>query len=250
MLFRSNYRYQLSLSGVVPVLENFGLSIISEKTFELNIGGECAVWLHEFSLYQNRPVSKIHGNFKANFEAAFLAIWQRDMDDDSFNALVIGAGLTVREAALLRAYAAYLKQIQFNYSDQFIAETLVNQVEICRLLIQFFYLRLDPELHIKRAVKTVRLEKRLLRALGGVTKLAEDSVLRAYIYLVASTLRTNYFQRDALANHKKYVSFKFDAARIAGLPKPKPQFEVFVFSREMEGVHLRSGKVARGGLRW
>ena len=245
-----SYRYQLSLSDVVPVLENFGLNIISEKTFELNIGGECAVWLHEFSLYQNRPASKIYDNFKANFEAAFLAIWQRDMDDDSFNALVIGAGLTVREAALLRAYAAYLKQIQFNYSAQFIAETLVNHVKICRLLIQFFHSRLDPGLHIKRAINTARLEKRLLRALGGVTKLAEDSVLRAYINLVSSTLRTNYFQRDAGANYKKYFSFKFDAARIAGLPKPKPQFEIFVFSREMEGVHLRSGKIARGGLRW
>ncbi|MCH8263982.1 MAG: NAD-glutamate dehydrogenase [Proteobacteria bacterium] len=245
-----SYRYQLSLSDVVPVLENFGLNIISEKTFELNIGGECAVWLHEFSLYQSSAVSKIHGNIKANFEAAFLAIWQRDVDDDGFNALVISAGLTVREAALLRAYAAYLKQIQFNYSDQFIAETLANHVKICRLLIQFFYARLDPGLAIEAAVNTARLQKRLLGALDAVTNLAEDSVLRAYINLVASTLRTNYFQRDAGADHKKYFSFKFDAARVEGLPRPKPQFEIFVFSREMEGVHLRSGKVARGGLRW
>lgn len=245
-----SFQNQLSLSDVVPVLENFGLNIISEKTFQLSVEEDRSVWLHDFSLYRKHVQGEYHADFKTNFEEAFLAIWQQHFDDDNFNALVISASLTVREAALMRAFAAFLKQIKFNYSDQFIAETLVSHASICRLLVQYFYGQLDPDLLAQNASKNARRRSELLRQLDNVANLSEDSVLRAYINLIDCTLRTNYFQFDEFGIHKNYFSFKFETTQLRGVPLPKPRFEIFVFCRQMEAVHLRCGKVARGGLRW
>lgn len=246
-----SYKEQLHLSDVDPILENLGLNIISEKTFELQLNSDDRVWLHDFSVYRATPSAHFTVESKQVFEDAFLAVFNGEVDDDSFNELVTTAEIKWRDAALLRAYASYLKQIQFGYSVIHIAETLSSHRETCRLLVDYFITLFDPSLSEKERSKAKAVRKKLLTAIDAVTVLSEDSVLRAYLNLFDATLRTNYFQLQADgATQKNYFSFKFDPTQIDGMPRPSPRYEIFVFSRQIEGVHLRGGKVARGGLRW
>lgn len=245
-----SYKQQLFLSDVSPILENLGLNIISEKAFRLQPDCESEVWLHDFSLYRKNPVATLSSQLKQNFEEAFNAIWRQQIDDDSFNELVVAADMAWRDATLLRAYSAYLKQIQFGYSAQFVAETLSRHGLISQLLIRYFYCLFDPRATRTNKKLTTKIRTELLAAIDSVKNLSEDNVLRAFLNLLDATLRTNYFQRDNTGNAKNYFSFKFNPELIDGIPLPKPKYEIFVFSRQMEGVHLRGGKVARGGLRW
>lgn len=251
---------QLMLSDIDPVLENLGLYIISERTFKLQ-PGHCDVdseadqesdpiWLHDFSLFRKNKQGVVDPQVARNFEAAFAAIWKGDVDDDSFNALVMTADLEWRDVALLRSYAAYLKQLQFGYTSQFIAETLATHAQLSRALRDYFYLLFDPALSKKQRQRAGHLRKTIVAGIDEVSNLAEDSVLRAYLDLIDATLRSNFFQHDAAGRLKTYFSFKFAPGSLEFVPRPKPKFEIFVYSRGMEGVHLRGGKVARGGLRW
>jgi glutamate dehydrogenase len=246
-----SYQHQLFLSDVSPILENLGLNIISEKAFKLEPECEHAVWLHDFSLYKkNTGAGKYTRELKQNFEDAFNSIWQQKIDDDSFNALVVTAGINWRDSALLRAYSAYLKQIQFGYTPNFVAETLSTHKVIAKLLVRYFYSLFEPKNSKSPRRQTDKLKSELLASIDNVANLSEDSVLRAYLNLIDATLRTNFFQNDENGSVKDYFSFKFSPGEIEGIPLPKPKYEIFVFSRRVEGVHLRGGAVARGGLRW
>ena len=245
-----SYRQQLFLSDVDPILENLGLNIISEKTFVLQPGTEYPVWLHEFSLYRKFGEGEFSDTLRHYFEDAFRAIWRRRINDDSYNALVVAAGVSWRDAALLRAFAAYLKQIQFGYGLRYMAETLARHQQISHLLIDYFHVLFDPAREKGRAKRARSLRETVVTAIDAVVNLSEDSVLRGFLNVIDGTLRTNYFQPDREGVLKDYFSFKFDPQRIDGVPLPKPKFEIFVFSRQVEGVHLRGGNVARGGLRW
>lgn len=259
---------QLMLSDIDPVLENLGLYIISEKTFKLQLGGcsdganrdryanagdsdeRDSVWLHDFAVYRKRKVGDVDADLAKNFEEAFASIWNGAVDDDAFNALVMAADLEWRDVALLRSYAAYLKQLQFGYTSQFVAETLLNHAQLCAQLRDYFYLLFDPDIGKSQRRNKKKLRNTILSGIDEVTNLSEDSVLRAYLDLLDATLRSNFFQRDAQGDLKTYFSFKFRPEVLEFVPRPKPKFEIFVYSRAMEGVHLRGGKVARGGLRW
>ncbi len=244
-----NKGQQLFLSDVAPILENLGLKIISEKAFHLKQEDD-TVWLHDFSLFGLKSGSALSSELESNFEDAFEAIWEGRVDDDRFNELVVTAGLNWRDAALFRAYAAYLKQIQFGYSPEFVADTLSRHADLCRLLLSYFYLRFDPSLSENKRKELSKLRNQITQAIDAVTNLAEDGVLRACLNLVEATQRTNFFQKTDTGKQKDYFSFKFLPGEIEGIPLPRPAFEIFVYSRRMEGVHLRGGKVARGGLRW
>ncbi|HAJ75416.1 MAG TPA: hypothetical protein DCM64_03070 [Gammaproteobacteria bacterium] len=246
-----SYRHQLFLSDVAPILENLGLNIISEKAFKLQPGSDHTVWMHDFSLYRKRQGGNVFcEELKNKFEAAFNAICHEKIDDDTFNELVITARVGWRDAALLRAYSAYLKQIQFGYSAQFIAATLSQHKPITKLLIRYFHCLFDPALTQSERRNARQLRRKILTAIDGVANLSEDGVLRAFLSLFEATLRTNYFQPTESGEHKHYFSFKIDPEPLDGMPLPKPKFEIFVFSRQMEGIHLRGGRLARGGLRW
>jgi glutamate dehydrogenase len=244
-----SYGHQLFLSDVAPILENLGLNIISEKAFRLKPEGEAEIWLHDFSLFRKNTTTKLPSNIEEIFESAFAAVWQQKTEDDSFNQLVIAAELPWRDVALLRAYGAYLKQIQFGYSAAYIADTLALYKSTSRKLVEYFYEQFNP--CVKNSTNKVKaIRRKILAEIDTVSNLAQDSVLRSYLELMDATLRTNYFQQQADGSAKDYFSFKFNSAKIRALPLPKPMFEIFVFSRLVEGVHLRGGKVARGGLRW
>ena len=241
---------QLHLSDVAPIMENLGLNIISEKAFELLSADGYVVWLHDFSVFAKKGRSSFSGAARENFEQAFIAIWKRKADDDGFIELVLAADLNWRDVSLLRAYAAYLKQTQFGYSTQYVAETLTAYHSVSKLFVDYFYILFEPEVSAHKRKSAPRLHSKILSLIDEVNTLSEDSVLRALLELISATLRSNYFQHDTEGQSKSYISVKMDPSRISHVPLPKPAYEIFVFSRQVEGVHLRGGKVARGGLRW
>ncbi|PZU83426.1 MAG: NAD-glutamate dehydrogenase [Shinella sp.] len=243
----------LPLSRRVPLLENLGFRVISERTFDIHVsaegGAETLVVLHDMEL--TVPEGESFGIAEKGpiTEEAFLAAFSGKVDNDTFNRLVLTAGLTAREVTVLRAYAAYLRQAGFVYSQGHIAETLNRHPAIAKLIFDLFHVSFDPKLAEKaRTRKLSDIHGEIETALLAVPSLDEDRILRRYINAVDSTLRTNYFQKNDTA--AAMLAFKFDPQLLDGLPDPRPFREIFVFGVEVEGVHLRFGKVARGGLRW
>lgn len=256
----NNFRFKvmhggipLELSDVIPILEHLGLRVIGEHPFKIaTLNGE-RYWLHDFELLFNLPVNIEVGTVAKLFENAFEAVLDGVTESDAFNRLVLGARLHWREVLMLRAYAAYMKQTAFNYGHDFIADTLVNQLEITRNLVALFKASFDPRVNdgqTKANERIERLKEKILSGLENVANLNEDKILRRYFELISATLRTNFYQKNEEGNEKSYLSFKFHPKSISDIPEPKPEFEIFVYSPRMEGVHLRGGKVARGGLRW
>lgn len=243
----------LILSDVIPVLENLGLRVVGEHPFVVHCSNNVKYWIHDFSLTLKGGNGVVElEEVKEIFQQAFAAIWQQKADNDEFNRLVLNAGLNWREVVMLRAYARYNQQIRFGFSQQYIAETLSRHAHVTRLLVALFRARFDPQRQSSEKVKALigRIENSILDALDKVDNLNDDKILRRYLELIKATLRTNYFQHLDDGEPKPYLSLKMNPHEIAEIPKPRPMFEVFVYSTRVEGVHLRGGKVARGGLRW
>ncbi|MGJ7460955.1 NAD-glutamate dehydrogenase [Halomonas sp. MA07-2] len=238
----------IPLSDVLPMMENLGLRVIGERPYEIE-ATDANYWIHDFDLEHHTSVEVNLQEMREPFIEAFQRIWAGEADNDGFNRLIIGANLTWREVAMLRAYARYLKQIRFGVSQEYMANTLTSQPEITRELVTLFELRFDPEEHPAEGEVAACLD-RIQRLLDDVASLNDDQLLRRYVELIQATLRTNYYQTREDGQPKDYMSFKLDPSKVTGMPKPRPVFEIFVSSPRFEGVHLRGGKVARGGLRW
>ncbi|QJQ95718.1 MULTISPECIES: NAD-glutamate dehydrogenase [Halomonadaceae] len=236
------------LSDVLPVMENLGLRVIGERPYELACS-DGRYWIHDFDLEHHTNETVNLQEMREPFIDAFKRIWNGEAENDDFNRLIIGANLSWREVAMLRAYARYLKQIRFGLSQTYIASTLACYPEITRELVTLFELRFDPEQE-SRETEIEACLSRLYAALDDVASLNDDLLLRRYIELIQATLRTNYYQPGADGEPKDYIAFKLDPKQVPDMPKPRPMFEIFVYSPRVEGVHLRGGKVARGGLRW
>lgn len=247
-LYRLNN--SIPLSDVLPILENMGLRIIEEQPFQVTFKNSgMMAWINDFNMsYCSANPLNIE-EIKEIFEEAFLRIWFGLAENDGFNKLVLAAKLTWREVTLLRAYSKYLRQIGFTFSQNYIEETFSNNPIVARHLVDLFNLKFDPNGN-QNINEIFNLEKTLLNEFDNVDNLDEDRILRRYFEVIRATLRTNYFQRTMTGEHKTYVSIKFDPTLISDIPLPIPMFETFVYSTEFEGVHLRTGKVARGGLRW
>ena len=174
------------------------------------------------------------------------------MENDGFNRLLLAAELNARQIVMLRAYCRYLLQTGVPFSQAYMERTLAANAGIARDLVRLFETRFDPAAHKQRGNdrKAVSIATQIRTALDAVTSLDDDRILRAYLTLMQATLRTNFFQRGADGQPKGYVSFKFDPSKMPDLPLPRPKFEIFVYSPRVEGVHLRMGYVARGGIRW
>lgn len=234
----------LPLSDVIPVLENFGLRVLDEHPYQID-GKTQQIWIHDFSLQYIGNGTVSPDTLKHFFEEAFLHVWTGKAASDEFNRLVLGGEVNWREVSMLRAYASYMKQIGFPISPEAISNTLNSYVDIAAKLVKLFTARFDPE---NRGDEEV-LEQQLLTSLDQVVSLNDDRVIREYLALIKATLRTNYYQEKE-GEYKCYFSFKLAPEQIPDVPLPRPKFEIFVFSPQVEGVHLRGGKVARGGLRW
>ncbi|HEV7412606.1 MAG TPA: NAD-glutamate dehydrogenase [Casimicrobiaceae bacterium] len=241
----------VSLSDSLPMLERMGLNVLDERPHRVAPRGMPPVWMHDFGMQSGLADTEVEIDIVHQvFEEAFANIFRGEVENDDFNRLVLAAHLPATEIVLLRAYAKYLRQIGFPLSQPFIESTLAAHPSVAHGLIELFKTRFDPELGAGTGARCAELVRAIEAALTQVDNLSEDRVLRQYLALVMATTRTNFWRRDAAGRRKSFVSFKFDPAKVPGLPEPKPMFEIFVYSPRFEGVHLRGGKVARGGLRW
>ncbi|WP_373181717.1 NAD-glutamate dehydrogenase [Halomonas campaniensis] len=238
----------IPLSDVLPMMENLGLRVIGERPYEIE-ATDTRYWIHDFDLEHHTSTEVNLQEMREPFIEAFQRIWAGEADNDAFNRLIIGANLDWREVAMLRGYARYLKQIRFGVSQEYMANALASYPEITRELVTLFELRFDPEERPAEGEIDDCLA-RIQHLLDDVASLNDDQLLRRYMELIQATLRTNYYQRREDGQPKDYIAFKLEPSKVTGMPKPRPAFEIFVCSPRVEGVHLRGGKVARGGLRW
>lgn len=238
------------LSDVLPILENMGLRIIAERPHEIKFKDGKRVWVNDFDMSYMVNKNIDVADIKDTFQEAFTKIWFGQIENDGFNRLILEANLTWQETAMLRAYTKYLRQTGFTFSQNYIEEALVHNVEITKALVQLFILRFDPNFQKGNRSNPEELLSYIEQTLDAVTSLDEDRILRRLLEVMLATLRTNYFQTDKQGDAKNYLSFKLDPNAISDLPLPKPKYEIFVYSPRVEGIHLRAGKVARGGLRW
>ncbi|MEA2464610.1 MAG: glutamate dehydrogenase, partial [Acidobacteriota bacterium] len=241
------------LSEIMPRLENMGLKVLAEVPYEVQpLGAKEVVRIRDFSLDAEGMQDDL-SSIKEKFQDAFIRIWQRQAESDGFNRLVLGAELEWDEVVILRSYAKYLRQVGVTLTEGYIQQTLAKHPQITRNIIQLFKNYFDPAIGdagMGRKGASLGIRSQVEDALERVTNPDEDRILRLYVSLIEATLRTNYFQRGADGERKLYVSFKLDSGAVPELPLPRPIYEIFVYAPWMEGIHLRGGKVARGGIRW
>lgn len=239
----------VALSRRVPVLENIGFRVISERTFEVGDDQSGLVFIHDMELENSygKPIDLADGG--ALFEDAFLSVWRGDVDNDGYNGLAQTAGLWSGEITILRAYGRYLQQVGIPQSQDFIAAALNRYPEIARGLHALFIARLGPTAETEGVVAAKHLKAKIRDALEDVPNIDDDTIIRRYLNLIEASLRTNHFVADTKEKGQS-LAIKLESQAVEGLPAPRPWREIFVYGSEVEGLHLRFGPVARGGLRW
>ncbi|MBH0017006.1 MULTISPECIES: NAD-glutamate dehydrogenase [unclassified Pseudoalteromonas] len=239
----------IHLSDVMPMLENFGLRVVGETPYSVKTSDGRINWIMDFSMLIDSKGMADFDKISARFRAALTNVWGNRLENDGFNRLVLMGGLTGREASILRAYAKYMRQIGVTFSQSYIESTFANYPNIAAQIVNLF----AKKFSVKSPASAKTLEKlstQIYLELENVANLDDDRIIRLYVDMIVATLRTNYFQKDEAGQFKSYVSFKIQPSLIPDVPLPLPAFEIFVYSPRVEGVHLRYGKVARGGLRW
>lgn len=244
---------KVALSDSLPVLERLGARVLDEQPYRVsNANGDGAqrevFWIHDLGL--QLPVGTELSVIKSRFEALFVLAWKGDVDSDELNKLVLNTSLDARAIAVLRAYTRYFKQLGFAFSQSYIETTLYKNASITQEISALFEARFDPTREADRSGVQARIGQRIEALLSGVASLDEDRILRQFYASVLATLRTNAWQTTEAGDGKPYLSFKLNPRELPGVPEPKPLFEIWVYSPRVEALHLRLGKVARGGLRW
>ena len=240
----------LPISDVLPMLENLGLRVISERPYRVRLRSDREVWVQDFEML-HRQDKLVPSEVNEAFQQAFEQAWSGITENDGFNGLILGAGLSSRQVSMLRAFCRYILQTGLPFSQSYMERVLGEYPGIARLLVQKFEARFDPALDDNRRRRLgLSISQALDHAMDSVATLDADRIISAFREMIRATLRTNFFQPDETGGPKPYISLKLDPRKIPDLPKPRPMFEVFVYSPRVEGVHLRGGRVARGGLRW
>ncbi len=248
--FKVFHRLQpIPISEALPMLENMGLEVISERPYRVEFDDGAKLWIQDFEMVYG------HGNIdpaKVNeiFQQAFYAVWRGHSENDGFNRLVLSAGLSWQQVALLRAYCKYLLQTRLPFSQAYMEDSLSQNPELAARLVELFECRNDPGQSLgKRERRAVKIREQLRDMLNEVQSQDDDRILRSFLSVILATLRTSFYQSPE-SSVPSLLSFKLDPRGVPDLPKPRPMFEIFVYSPRVEGVHLRGGPVARGGLRW
>ncbi|HET7086845.1 MAG TPA: NAD-glutamate dehydrogenase [Rhizomicrobium sp.] len=243
----------LPLSACLPVFENLGLKVIAEDSFPLSFN-RGAGWrqdavILDFSMERADGLPVKLDELRGPLEDAFHAVLRGEAESDGFNRLVIGASLTWRDITILRAAARFLRQAAIPFSLTYMQQALARNPDVAALLVDLFHARNDPNLSGERTPRVQEIEKRIAAALKDVPSLDDDRIIRRFQNVIQAVLRTNFFQTiDGV--HRPAMAMKFDSAKLEELPAPRPWREIFVYSPAIEGVHLRFGRIARGGLRW
>ena len=241
----------LPISDVLPMLENLGLRVISERPYRVELGDDREVWIQDFEMVLRQQRDLVPSEVNEAFQGAFENTWLGMTENDGFNSLVLSAELSWRQVSLLRAYCRYILQTGLPFSQSYMERVLGDYPEITKLLVEKFEARFDPGVSDKQRKRLwLTISQALDHAMDSVVGLDADRIISAFREMIRASLRTNFYQTDSEGASKPYISIKLDPRKIPDLPKPRPMFEVFVYSPRVEGVHLRGGEVARGGLRW
>ena len=241
----------VALSDVLPMLENMGLRVQGEDSYGVvRAGAGRTVWIHDFELRSRDGRAIDFDAVRDPFHESFARIWRGEMEDDGFNRLVVAARMGWRQLVVLRAYCKYLRQAAIPFSQDYMEDTLANNPAIARLLAELFETRFDPGFQDDSDAAEADIAQKIVELLENVESLDEDRIIRRFLNAIQVTLRTNFHQHGENGEPKPYLSVKFDARQLDELPEPRPFREIFVYSPRLEGVHLRFGPVARGGLRW
>ena len=242
----------IPLSDILPMLENMGLKVVAEHPHEIRPQDrdDPCLWMHDFGMRTPAAQPVDLAAVRENFHDAFARIWRGEMEDDGFNRLVLMAGLTARQVIVLRCYCKYMRQAAIPFSQAYMENTLAQNPELARLLVRLFETRFDPAFEGDRESAAEELTGAIAEGLEAVESLDQDRILRRFLNAIESTLRTSFYQHGADGGEKTYTAIKLDSQTIEELPLPRPFREIFVYSPRVEAVHLRFGKVARGGLRW
>ncbi|HET7022058.1 MAG TPA: NAD-glutamate dehydrogenase, partial [Xanthobacteraceae bacterium] len=269
-----SFNRPIPLSERVPVLENMGFKVVDERTYQIARqvtqgaqqdaqdeaqadaqadARDSDVWFHDMMLeHADGRAVDLHAN-KRRLEAAFLVVMRGGAENDGYNALVLAAGLMWREVALIRTMSRFLRQVQVPYSQGYMWATLIKHAPITADLVHLFAARFDPRLGVsaeERKAREGEIANRIEAALATVESLDEDRILRRFVNAITAAIRTNFYQIDAGGQPKQLIAVKFASRALDALPLPRPRYEVFVYSPRVEALHLRFGKVARGGIRW
>jgi len=245
-------RTPITLSQVLPQLQHMGVEVVDEHPYEFAGAGAGPFWIYDFGVRGASTVTP-KGVVKQYFEDALIALWSGQAEDDGFSSLVLAAELNWRQVVVLRAYARYLRQAGITFSQDYIERVLRSNVTITRLLIRLFESRFDPQRASGEAERSEAIGEEISGELDDVASLDQDRILRAYLALIRATLRTNYYQANGGPTggpRAPYLVLKLDPGRVPDLPEPRPHFELFAYSPRFEAIHLRFGRVARGGIRW
>ncbi|KGN32316.1 NAD-glutamate dehydrogenase [Knoellia sinensis KCTC 19936] len=260
----------LSLTDILPIFTDMGVEVVDEQPYEVTRSDGSELHVYDFGLRVNDPEiwsGVTHEELRDLFEGAVLAVWDGRAESDGFNQLVLAARLTCRQVVILRTVAKYLRQTQATFSQSYFEDALVTNPSIAADLVAFFEARFDPDRFAGQAdedreAESEAIATRIRAALDDVSSLDEDRIIRSFLAVMQATLRTNFFQHSGAAaagssdadspetEPKPYVSLKLNPKAIPDLPAPRPAYEIWVYSPQVEGVHLRFGSVARGGLRW
>lgn len=240
----------IPLSDAMPMLENLGLRVISEEPYQIRFSDDSSVWINEFIMeYAMENLLDLEVS-RTLFQEAFYNVWAKNAESDDFNQLTLAAQLSWREVMVLRAYAKLLRQTGFTFTQPYIESAFNSNPGLAKLLIELFIMKFDPEKQVLYKEAAPLLTDKITQALENVASLDEDRILRQYLKLIQATVRTNYFQKLPDGSCKPYLSLKLESKKVPDLPKPEPLYDLFVYSPRFEGIHLRTSKVARGGLRW
>ncbi|MDP3617807.1 MAG: NAD-glutamate dehydrogenase, partial [Rhodoferax sp.] len=243
---------KVALSDSLPVLERMGARVLDEHPYHI-VSADTALWIHDLGL--QLPASTDLATVKTRFEALFSQAWRGEVESDDLNKLVLSTTLDARGIAVLRAYTRYFKQLGFAFSQNYIEAALNKNAPIAQAITELFTARFDPAranpaLAADHEDSQELLKQQIETHLEAVASLDEDRILRQFFATVLATVRTNVWQRTASGEPKPYLSFKLNPREVPGVPEPKPLFEIWVYSPRVEAIHLRNGKVARGGIRW
>jgi glutamate dehydrogenase len=262
-----SYKRPIPLSERVPVLENMGFKVVDERTYQIGRHAKettqhdaqgavlhgVDVWFHDMLLERADGLDVDLEAHKHSLEAAFLVVMRGGAENDGYNALVLTAGLMWRDVALIRTISRFLRQIRVPYSQGYMWATLIKHASIAADLVRLFAARFDPRLDVsadERKAREAKIAGRIESALRGVESLDEDRILRRFVNAITAAIRTNFYQIDANGQPKQLIALKFASRALDALPLPRPRYEIFVYSPRVEGLHLRFGKIARGGIRW